>query len=131
MASSTLGTGKCLLADIFDRCFAMQAEHLAGLQAGLLGDVPLWLEERRAIVSQLGQALTDVANSEVDEEYRSSLLKKLACILSAERVLISLAGQQRKAVSEKITAIRRGKRALGLYGLTRKKQSPQFVSDKG
>lgn len=131
MASLNLESGKYLLGDIFDRCLAMQSEHLAGLQTGLLAKAPQWLEERRAIVSQLAQALTDVTSSEVDEEYRALLLKKLRCILSTEKVLFTLAGQQRKAMFEKITVIRRGKRTLGLYGSTCKKQLPQFVSDNG
>ncbi|MDD5759665.1 MAG: hypothetical protein PHI06_11365 [Desulfobulbaceae bacterium] len=131
MASSTLETGKYLLGDVFDRCLAMQAEHLAGLQAGLLAKAQQWLEERQVIVSQLGQALTEIKKFEFDDEYRDLLLKKLGRILSAEKVLFSLVSQQREIVSEKITVIRRGKRTLCLYSSTCKGQSPQFVSDKG
>lgn len=130
MASSAIDGNKQLLA-AFDRCLAMQADHLTCLQAGSLTKIALWLEERQAMVACLRQELADAQTSELDDELRALLLERLRCILDTEKVLFTFATQQRSALAEKLTVIRRGKRTLGRYGSTVKNQPPQFVSDQG
>ena len=130
MASSNGEVNNQLVA-AFDRCLAMQAEHLACLQDGCMTKIAQWLEERQAMVACLRQALADVQASGLEAGLRALLLEKLRIILDTEKVLFTLAGQQRFALAEKITAIRRGKRTLGRYGSTIKNNSPQFVRDKG
>lgn len=130
MASSTAEL-KNQLVDVFDRCLAMQADHLTGLKVDGLTKINQWVEERQTMVVGLQQALTDSHTSGLDPEFRTLLLEKLRCIMSTERVLFTLAKQQRSALAEQLSVIRRGKMTLGRYGSTIKNPPPQFVSDKG
>lgn len=130
MASSYAAMDNQLFA-VFDRCLAMQADHLAGLQAGGLAKIDQWLEERQAMMARLQQSLADRQAAGLDEELRVLVLEKLRCILNTEKVLFALAEQQRSALSEQLSGIRRGKLALGRYGATGKHHRLQFVSDKG
>ena len=129
MASSENELKNRLVGDL-DHCHAVQMEHLAGMKAGSLNKINQWLEERQLMVARLRQALANVQPTELDDELRALLLEKIGCILDTETVLFTIAEQQRTALAEKLTTMRRGKRALGRYSPGHNRL-PQFVSDKG
>ena len=129
MASSDKELKSRLVGDI-DHCHAVQMEHLAGLKAGGLNKISQWLEERQVMVARLRQALADLQPTRLDDELRALLLDKISSILDTEKVLFSIAEQQRTALADKLTTMRRGKRALSRYG-SGPNRLPQFVSDKG
>ncbi len=130
MASSKVEV-KSRLIDAIDRCLAVQADHLAGLKSGCLAKINQWLEERQTIVARLRQSLTEAQRAGLDADLRSLLLEKIACILDTEKVIFSLAEEQRAALEGRLSGLRRGKRTLGRYGPTIKSCPPQFVSDNG
>jgi hypothetical protein len=131
MASLNAGVTANRLVDVFDSCIALQARYLIGLEAGCLTEIGQWLEEQQAMVAGLRQALAGFQSSGIDDELQALLLDKLSLILSTEKVLFTLAEQQRSILSEKITVLRRGKRTLVCYGSVGKNTPPQLVSDKG
>lgn len=114
-----------------ERCLAMQAEHLAGLKMGCFSQMNQWLEERQAMVARLRQTLAEVQAGEVDADLRTLLLERLGAILKTEKLLFTIAEQQRTGLQEELTTMRRSKRALHGYGPSLKHRRPQFVSDKG
>lgn len=130
MASSN-AERKNQLIEAFDRCLTVQAEHLADLQAGCLTKINQWLEERQQMIGGLRQAFADNQTSGFDTEFRALLLEKLRGIMGTEEVLFTLTQQQRSALSEQLSLIRRGKMTLGRYGSTIKNPPPKFVSDQG
>lgn len=110
-----------------DQCLAMQAEHLAALKTGCLTKVNQWLEDRQLIVDHLRQTLLEAQSSGVSPEFRDILLEKLGCILEREKNLSEVSMQQRSSLNEKLSTLRRGKKALNNYSpaLT---PFPHFVS---
>lgn len=130
MASNT--EVKNMVLAVAERCLAMQEEHLAGLKRGCLSKINQWLEERQAMVARLRQVLTQAqASSEVDPDLRGLLLDRISAILDREKILYTIAAQQRTDLNDQISSIRRGKRALSGYGPTLAHRPPQFVSDQG
>lgn len=119
------------IVGVLDRCLAMQAGHVAGLESGGLTEINQWIEERQAMLASLSHAFDDSRIAGMEEGLRAVLAEKLGRILSTEEVLFKLAQQQREFLSAKLSMVRRGKMTLGLYGSTSKNQPPQFVSDKG
>lgn len=113
-----------------ERCLAMQADHLAGLKKGCLSKINQWLEERQAMVARLRQALAEVQPSQIDADLRALLLDRLAAILDGEQVIFAIAEQQRTDLQEKVSVLRRGKRALNGYGPTIIHRPPRFVSEQ-
>lgn len=129
MASNTEVSNSVLTA--VEHCLSMQAEHMAGLKRGCLTKINQWLEERQAMVARLQQALAAVQPAEVDADFRELLLDRIGCILDREKTLYSIAEQQRGGLSEQISSIRRGRRALHGYGPATSDRAAQFVRDKG
>lgn len=127
MASSNAEVKNRLVAAI-DRCIEIQTDHLAGLKAGCLSKVNQWLEERQTMIVRLEQAFLEVRRNGIDADFQALLLGKLGCILDIENVIFNIAGEQRAALSEKLSYIRRGKRTLARYEGGRSR-SPRFVSD--
>lgn len=119
-----------LIIATMDRCLAMQADHLAGLRRGCLAKINQWLEERQAMVARLRQTMAEVQTAEVDADLRALLLDRLAAILEGEKVLFTIAEQQRADLHERVSVVRRGKRAMHGYGPAITHQSPRFVSDQ-
>ncbi len=119
------------VANAFDRFFAMQTKHCTCLTAGCLTEIAQWNQERQAIVDLLFQTLSGLHTANLDPELRTLMLEKIRYLLSKEKMLLTIAEQQRTTLSEKITVIRRGRRTLGCYGSANKNLPPQFVSDKG
>lgn len=131
MASFIDNELKNRLVEDIEHCHAVQMEHLAGLKAGGLNKISQWLDERQAMVARLRQSLADVQPAGLDDELRALLLTKISSILDTEKELFDIAEQQRGRLAEQLTAMRRGKRALGSYGTARHNRPPRFVSDKG
>jgi len=113
-----------------DRCLAMQADHLALLETGCLTRISQWVEERQAVVGHLRHALAEAQSVGITQELRDMLLQKLGCILNHEKILSRVAKQQRGSLSDKLSFLRRGKKALHGYGQGRGGSPPQFVSNK-
>ena len=121
---------KNMVIAAMERCLAMQADHLTGLKKGCLTKINQWLEERQAMVARLRQVLAEAQASEIDADLRALLLDRLAAILDGEKLLFAIAEQQRTDLHEKVSVLRRGKRALNGYSPTISLRPPRFVSNQ-
>lgn len=79
------------------------------------------------IVNRLRQTMTEAQSAGVAPETRDMILEKLGDILEGEKALSKLSLQQRSSLHEKISSLRRGKKAISGYSQTLA-PSPQFVS---
>lgn len=113
----------------------LQGQHLHGLQAGRVGKLQVWLEERQQSLERLRQFFAAVHEAGIDDLLRRDLLGKLSRIIDLEETIQGLAAAKKEALAVKLAKLRTGKKALGGYSQKAPgavgRVGPRFVSSKG
>ena len=122
------------LDDVFAEFAAVQAEQLAAFENGRLDDLAVWREKRERVFGRL-QFYLDRLRAEQPETpgntFIVALQSKIKALLDGETSLMCAAVLQRQELQGKLTAMRKGKKALVGYGSGQGGvRSARFLSSK-
>lgn len=134
MKGSVAAERQSQLGLALDAFIEMQTSHLHGLQAGRIGKLQVWLEQRQQTLARLRQCFAAAYEAGIDEVLRQDLLGKLTRILDCEEMIQGFAAHKKDVVGAKLARVRIGKKALGGYSQKAQgmmQQSPRFLSSKG
>jgi len=117
-----------------DAFAALQAKHLAALAAGKINDLRDWCMKREQAFRRLQLQLDAFGSSAAQERDQGTVTffrTRLAEILAGEQLLKEAAGAARQSTSERLQALRKGKKMLRGYSpRQRSARGPSVVSSK-
>jgi len=122
------------LDELFAEFAAMQADQLDAVAKGRLEDLAVWQEKRERVFGRLQFYLERLQAEPAEQSgpgLRPELASKIKALLEGETSLMCAAVMQRQELQGKLTAMRKGKKALVGYGPGQGAgRSARFLSSK-